>query len=156
MVSPELLRRFRFFAGLTEDQLKEIAMIADELEFMKGDLIFSECELAEGLFILQHGSVDLFYRSEEEFHPTISKEFHIGTINPGEMFGVSALIEPNELNATARAAQDSTSIKIDAQKIQKMVDDNADLGYKLITQTSKVLMERLGATRVQLAAAWVD
>jgi len=42
MVSPELIRRYPFFGGLTESQLAGIAMIAEEVSFPKGAVIFEE------------------------------------------------------------------------------------------------------------------
>jgi CRP/FNR family transcriptional regulator, cyclic AMP receptor protein len=156
MVSPELLRKYAFFAGLNDSQLKNIAMIAEEVSYVKGEQIFEECDDANALYILKNGSVDLYYRSEEEFHPKTRKEFHVGEINPGEAFAVSALLEPYSLNATARAAQDSTTIKVDAVQLRQLMINDAVLGYTLMAHTAKTLMERLGAARVQLAAAWAE
>ena len=36
-------------------------------------------------------------------YTTPPKEFYAGSINPGEVFGISALIEPYTNNATAKA-----------------------------------------------------
>jgi CRP-like cAMP-binding protein len=154
MVSPELLRRYGFFAGLNGNQLKQIAMISEEVSYEKGETIFEECEQANALFILQSGNIDLFYRVVEENQPQNRKEYFVGEINPGEVFGVSALLEPYAMNATARAALKCSTVKIDADALRKLIQVDADLGFNLMMQTSKALMERLGATRVQLAAAW--
>jgi CRP/FNR family transcriptional regulator, cyclic AMP receptor protein len=156
MISPEILRRYGFFAGLSDAHLKEIAMISEKVVYEKGATIFEECDDADMLYILQDGNIDLFYRSEEEYHPTSSKEFLIGEINPGEIFGVSAMLDPYSLSATARTAVTSTIIKIDAKPLRKMMEGEPALGFRVMLQISKALMERLAATRVQLAAAWSD
>lgn len=154
MVSPELLRRYVFFAGLSEEHLKEIAMIADEARYEKGAVIFEEGDEANSLFILETGNVDLFYRVEEPYHPKSLKEFHAGEINPGEAFGISSLVAPHILNATARASKDSTAIVIRAPELRQLIEADANLGCKVMTQIARTLKERLAATRVQLAAAW--
>ena len=41
MVSTELLRRYPFFAGLNDDQLRELAMITEKLEVQEGDTLFA-------------------------------------------------------------------------------------------------------------------
>lgn len=154
MVSPELLRRYPFFGPLDADQLKKVAMLAEEMDIPKGEKIFEECGEADTLYLLVSGGVELYYRSQEEFHPKTRKEFHIGDINPGEIFAVSSLIEPYTLNNTAVASRDSHVIKIDAVGLRKLIEEDVNLGYKLMCQVTKTLMERLSAVRAQLAAAW--
>jgi CRP-like cAMP-binding protein len=156
MISPELLRRYPFFSGLNDSQQKKLAMVGEEATVEKGAVIFEECDEATHLYFLLSGSVDLYYRSEEEFYPKTRKDFHIGEINPGEVFGISALFEPYNLNATARADQASTLIRFDAKSLRQLMDDDLSLGYRIMLNAAKALMERLGATRVQLAAAWAS
>lgn len=152
MISTEILRRYPFFAGLTESQLKAVAMLAQEASYPKDSTIFEECGEANRLFLLLEGSVDLYYRSQEEFHPTVTKNFFVGEINPGEMFGTSSIIEPFELNATARNPVDCRLVEIDAVELRKLMVGDLDLANKLLLAVVKTLKERNGAMRVQLAA----
>ena len=153
MVSPELLRRYSYFGQLSDAQLKEIAMIADETMFRKGEKIFEERQTADRLFILQDGSVDLFYKSEEEFYPKSSKQFSIGEVNPGDIFGVSALIEPFSRTTTAIAAQDGRLIRIDAKDFNNLLAKDDNMAARIMAEMMKAIYTRLEAVRVQLAAA---
>ena len=45
-------------------------------------------------------------------------------------------------------------MKIDAPALRKLFENDHDLAYHMMVQVNKALMERLAATRVQLAAAW--
>lgn len=154
MISPELLRRYPFFGPFNEAQLREIAMIADEFETASGALIFEEQHPAEALYLLLDGSVELTYKSEEEYHPKTRKVFPVGDINPGELFGVSALIEPFKYKTAATATADSRIVKIDAAGLRRLVAADSQMGYELMHQIARVIAERLAYTRVQLAAAW--
>ena len=154
MISPELLRRYPFFAPFSGAQLIEISMISNQEIVETGTVLFEECQPANTLYVLVSGSVELFYKSKEEYHPTTSKEFSIGDINPGEIFALSSMIEPYVLSAGARATQPSNIIKIDARAMRAMFETDWHIGYLTICQVSKSLMERLAFTRVQLAAAW--
>lgn len=154
MISPELLRRFPFFAPLNGAQLREIAMIAEEVSIQAGEQLFEECQPADYLYVLVEGAVELFYKSEEEYHPKSKKEFSVGDINPGEVFAFSALIDPYVLNATGRAAQACQIVKIDAKALRALFEKDPQMGYLMMHQLTKALMERLAYTRVQLAAAW--
>jgi CRP-like cAMP-binding protein len=154
MISPELLRRYPFFGALSDAQLKAIAQIAEEVSFEKGVTLFKECDPAEIIGLLTEGSIDLYYCVGEELNSETRKEFLVGEINPGEIFAVSALIDPYQYSATARAAQHSKVIKIEAAALRRLLEGDCDLGFKLMKQVAKTAMERLAYTRVQLAAAW--
>ena len=59
MISPELLRRFPFFGFLDDMQLKEVAMLAEEIDVEQGTNIFEGEQPAAGLYVMvgrQHRS----------------------------------------------------------------------------------------------------
>ena len=149
MVSAELLRRYPFFGSLTDDQLKRIASISDEVKLEADQVIFEECDPADTLFLLEEGSVELFYRFLKAAAPP--KQFYVGDINPGEVFGISSLIEPYALNATAKASKPGKAIKVKAEALRQFMEKDPILGYRLMIQTTRTTMERLAALRVQFA-----
>ena len=153
MVSPELLRRYPFFAFLDDACQKAIAMLAEEVSYDRGEVIFRENQPAEAFHLLLEGCVDLYYTVEVEYGPQPRREFLVGEINPGEPFGISALIEPYRLTSTARAATPCRVLKIDAAELRALCDENRDAGYALMRHAAKAAVERLHFTRVQLAAA---
>jgi CRP-like cAMP-binding protein len=154
MISPETLRRYPFFGVFDDRQLIDIAMITEEQAFQAGESILEEAELAETFFLLVNGSVELYFAVKVEFGSGNLKELPIGDINPGEPFGISALIEPFIYRNSARASKNSQVIKIDAVALRNFCDQNQPLAYKLMQQIAKAALERLNATRVLLAAAW--
>ncbi len=154
MVSEEILKYYPFFGDLPEAKLKAIAMISDELTFEKGADICSEGQPARALYLLREGGVCLYFKSEEEYHPTVKKEFLVGEINPGEVFAISALVEPYKYSATVRAEQNSKVVKIDADGLHRLIEKDPSLNCVLMRKIAKVLMERLAYARIQLAAAW--
>ncbi len=153
MVSPELLRRYPFFAFMTHQQQQEVAMITDEVEVPANMILFNIDEKADALYLLMTGSVDLHFVVLDENLPALRKDFMIGTINPGEVLGISALIEPYNLTSTAVATQPCTVLKTDALALRDLCDQDHDLAYGLQKQLARTTMQRLHATRVLLAAA---
>jgi|MudIll2142460700_1097286.scaffolds.fasta_scaffold536426_2 CRP-like cAMP-binding protein len=152
MISPELLRRYPFFGQLTDRHLKAIAMISEEEEAKAGTIIFEEKQPARSFYFLIDGSIDLIYSVEEGLKPKTRKEFNVGEINPQEVFGISALIEPYIINATGKAAKDCRYIIIEAKALLAMMEMDYQMGYIFMQHIAKAAMERLVATRVQLAA----
>jgi CRP-like cAMP-binding protein len=155
MVSPELLRQYPFFGRLSEAQLREIAMIAEEETLQSGQVIFREGDPAETLYLLLEGCVDLYFTLAGEKQASVEKGIPVGEINPGEPFGISALIEPHLLTATARATSPSRVLKIDGAALRALLKKDRQMAYQLTHQAAKAAIERLHATRIQLAAAWV-
>jgi CRP-like cAMP-binding protein len=154
MISPEILRRFPFFAHFNEAQLVEIAMVADLVALPKGAVIFEECNPADAMYVLVTGEVELYYKVEEEHKPEFTKEFEVGHINPGEILSLSALIEPYVTNSGARTTAVSTLVEINAPAFRELMEKDWHIAYLTMHKLAKAIMERLAFTRVQLAAAW--
>jgi CRP/FNR family cyclic AMP-dependent transcriptional regulator len=153
MVSPEVLRRYPFFSFMDHKQLQEVAMITEEVTAAANETIFTNGDKADALYLLMQGSVDLHYVVVDKHLPQLRKDFLIGTINPGEVLGISAMIEPYELTATAVATEPGRLLQIDAAQLHELCETEPDLAYGLQRQIAKTTMERLHATRILLAAA---
>jgi cAMP-binding proteins - catabolite gene activator and regulatory subunit of cAMP-dependent protein kinases len=121
MISPELLRRYVFFRNLQEPQLKAIAMLADEVTVAVGETLFEIDQNADTLYLLLEGRIDLKYLVVDRDDPTNRQVYDVGEINPGEAFGISALIEPYRYTSSATAGQESRVLKIDAQSAARVL-----------------------------------
>lgn len=153
MVSVERLRRFPFFGFMNHEQLRQVAMLTEEVELPKNSILFSIGEKAEALYLLVNGSIDLHYVVVDEHLPALRKDFMIGSVNPGEVLGISTLVEPYDLTSTAVTTTPCTLLKMDGAELNRLSEQDHDLAYGLQKQIARVTMERLHATRVLLAAA---
>lgn len=154
MISPEILRRFPIFYGLSDEHLRNLAMLGDEIVIERNALVFEEGEDADRLFLLLDGSIDLFIKSEEENDPSSRRDFAVGEVNPGEIFGLSTLIGPHNYRTTARAATKLSLVVFDGIKLRAMMEQDLTMASKFWSQIASSLMDRLTSVRVQLAAAW--
>lgn len=152
MISPELLRRFPFFNFMDDTQLKAVAMISEEITSVKDELIVEDGKAANHFYFLIEGSVAYYFHVTTEHDPYYNKDYYISSINPGEIFGISALIEPHIYTATMRADKPSRYIKIDALSLRALCEVDQRLSCGLNRSVAKAAMERLQDTRVQLVA----
>jgi CRP/FNR family cyclic AMP-dependent transcriptional regulator len=150
MISPELLRRYPYFGQLNDEQLKAIAMIAEEKTFPKDMLLIKENTPANKLMLLLEGDIDLMYSGGGE--GAICNAL-VGSIAPGEVFGVSALIEPYLYTASSRATVPIKVVEIDGLALRELMEKDTCLGYNLMRNTAIAVLERLRYTQVELAAA---
>jgi CRP/FNR family cyclic AMP-dependent transcriptional regulator len=150
MISPELLRRYPFFAMLNEEQLKAVAMIADEKTCPKDTLILKENTPATRLYVLVEGDVDLVFSGGGE--GAIVNAL-VGSIAPGEVFGVSSLIEPYQYISSAKSTTPTKIIEIDAVALRVLSEVDQNLGCAIMRHIAEAVLERLKYTQVELAAA---
>ena len=153
MVSPEQLRRYPFFMGLDQTHLKAIAMVADEVTFQKGDSLYETDKDADALFVLVDGIVEHYFTVVNSADPKARKEFYLSDITPGEVFGLSSMIEPYRHTSTARCAREGHAIRIQTASLHTLGELDPKFGYSFMYQLARTLTERLEQTRVQLAAA---
>jgi CRP-like cAMP-binding protein len=156
MIPPESLKRHAFFGLLDQEQLKSLCAIADEEESPQGMTLFEEKQPANTFYYLIEGYIDLYQRTFDTYYPKISKDLLVGAVQPQEIFGLSAIVEPYIYHATGRTAHPCKFIKFDGPKLRALINEDCQLGFIFMRQISVALTERLMDTRVQLASAWVD
>jgi CRP/FNR family transcriptional regulator, cyclic AMP receptor protein len=152
MISPELLRRYPFFAFLDEAQLRAVAMLSEEIEVEDGAPVFDNGKPATALCLLTEGSLDLYYVVADREDPELKKEFFLSEMNAGDVFGISALIEPYLYTSSVRASSASRVVKMDGSGLRALCEVDPRMAAGLMKATAKTAMERLNDTRVQLAA----
>jgi CRP-like cAMP-binding protein len=149
MVSPELLRRYKFFSGLTPEEVAGVAMIAEKLSYPDGAIIFHDGDPATHIYLVTSGCVGLVHHIYLDGR---SMNVEVGSTPPGEPCGVSSFVEPYRLTATAQCEGPVTAIAIEAQPLRDMSESNCHLGYAIMRQVACILAERLSYSRIQLAA----
>lgn len=153
MISPEVLRRYPFFGLLNDGQLKAMAILAEPVTWEAGECVFQAGDSANALYLLTEGSIDLYERSQDVHDPELRKDFLVGEVNPGELFGISALLPPFRTTAAAQVNRDSEGIRFDAGKLYHLCQVEIDLENRILRQLTKEIFERLNYARIQLAAA---
>jgi CRP-like cAMP-binding protein len=154
MISIELLRRYPFFGRLGYEQLKSLAMIAEEFKLEDGQVVIEEGKPADALYFLLEGSVALFHPVGSPRLDGGNPEVPVCEINPGEVFSISALIEPHVLTSTARCTGVCRVIRLPAADLQSAFAQDPKLECMMIRCVAEAAMGRLNSTRVQLAAAY--
>ncbi|MCJ7566479.1 MAG: cyclic nucleotide-binding domain-containing protein [Anaerolineales bacterium] len=146
MISPELLRGFPHFSGVSYECLKDIAMISRERDFDPEETLFHEGNLATHLCLMLSGEVSIVYRLGD------NREVVADNLIKGDAFGWSAILEPHQLTASCRGAKSGKFIAIEAEGLRRICDEDYACGYHIVRGVSKALRDRLSAMRVQIAA----
>jgi CRP-like cAMP-binding protein len=156
MIAFEHLQNFPFFAFMNEKQLKAVASIAQEVPFKTGDEICVAHTPSHALQFLVQGSLLYYMVVTSEYQPDYRKEYFIGVVNPGEIFGISSLIEPHLHTATLRADKPGNLIKIDRLALLTLCEEDMHLYVGLMKAVARTAMSRLEMTRVQLVTQMAE
>jgi CRP-like cAMP-binding protein len=133
------------FAGIDEHCAEQLAGCSRTIGFERGETLFREGEPADVFYVLRRGRVAL------ELYVPGRGPLTIETIDPGEVVGWSWLFPPHTWHFDARAVAPVRAIEVNGACLRNKCDDDPLLGYELMRRFSAVLLDRLNATRLQLA-----
>jgi CRP/FNR family transcriptional regulator len=146
MISVEELRYYPHFSGISNHDLKAVAMISSEMNYKKGDRLFLEGNTATHLMFLKSGEVNIVYRLGD------GRDVVADTLVAGDTVAWSAVLPPHRLTASGVGNKDGTLILIEAEGLRNLCDQNFEFGYLLMKEIARTLRSRLSAMRVQVAA----
>lgn len=146
MISPELLRRYTLFGGLSHEMFEAIAQFSDELKLEKDTYLFEQNDSADEVYLVVDGAVELLIDMDEEGE----EREEVEPVVAGEMAGWSALIEPHVYKLSAVATEDSNVIVIKADQLRDLLKNNPETGYMVMQRVAKTIGERLTNMRMRL------
>lgn len=162
MISPELIRRFPFFAGLDLEQINKLAKLGSEEIVEEGHYFFHENDELDKFYFSLEGAIGIVYEvPERDVEHTVADQFArklktkdivISTVGPGEMFGWAGLVPPHTARASAKALAPSRVIAFDSLTLLKEFDKDCGFGYVMTQKAAQVIGNRLRDLRVESLA----
>lgn len=163
MVSPELIRRYPFFAGLKHEHIAALADAAVEQAVNADHIFFREGETLEQFFFLLEGAVaiviELPDNNEKQpvsgqllgtFH---NKDVVVSTVGPGEVFGWSGLVPPPMTTAKAKALTTCRVLVFDCPPLLQAFSQDCEFGYLMMQRAARVIRNRLHDMHIQSLAS---
>ncbi|MCB9637670.1 MAG: cyclic nucleotide-binding domain-containing protein [Myxococcales bacterium] len=122
------LKGVDLFQRLSNEDLGQIAQIAEEVSFEKDEQIIHEGDLGDALYIIVEGRV------------SVSKEgVELTLLNKKEPFGEMGILDNTPRSATIAALEDIRLLKIEQQAFHDLMEDRMEIARGVI----KVLLNRL-------------
>ena len=107
------LKNCKLFEQLTADQLQEIEATTRARSFARNSPIYLPVDETDSVFLLAVGRVKICHLTPE------GKQSILAFIEPGELFGELALIEPGPREEYAEAVEASTVVMISGNTMQR-------------------------------------
>jgi CRP/FNR family transcriptional regulator, dissimilatory nitrate respiration regulator len=121
------------FEGLPPDQLADLASIAIEKPFARGQTIFSEGDPGTGFYVAVAGRVKIYKISAE------GKEQILHIFGAGEPFGEAPVFEGRKFPAHAVALDDSRCLFFPRQAFINLIKSNPSLALNMLGVLSRRL-----------------
>lgn len=130
-----LLREVPLFASLSPEDLKQVAEIAHEHWYNRGDIICREGEAGHELYVIVTGNVSIIKASNG------TSKF-LGIRRAGEFIGEMAILDSMARMATVRAEEDTRTLVIEGELFKAILKDRPDVSFTVARELSRRLRER--------------
>jgi CRP-like cAMP-binding protein len=141
----DVLRGTPIFHNVDSLDLWAIADIAVEHNFGEGQLVFSQGDVADSLYVIESGSVRVLKKGREGNE-------EVARLNKGQHFGEMALIEEECRSATVESAEKTRLIQIEREALDNLLKEHPSLARQVYKAFAKHLSGRLRQTTKDLTS----
>jgi CRP/FNR family transcriptional regulator len=129
------LKKISLFSTVTDSDLKEIVPSFTHVAFKKKEVIFSEGDPPDWLYIVAEGKVKITKLSMD------GKEIILEVIQPMDFFGGVAVLKGFPYPANAMAMEDSKLIRISRTNLMRILNRFPHLMYRMALQLGDRMKE---------------
>jgi CRP-like cAMP-binding protein len=133
----DLCYEYPLFSELSAEQMRAVRQLCREECFYPGYTLFEDGEQAKNMYVLVDGEIEVFFAIGE------SGLVQVDLIEPGEIFGCSALVPPYVYNSTARPKTRIEVLEIDAVSLCKLFKDDLPLAVSIQQHVIQGLLARI-------------
>jgi len=134
------------FQLLRPEQVNALSEVAERVQLKSGETIYSQGDEAEFMFVVLEGQVSL------RTPGTNGVSLLIDQVTEGAIFGYCVCFELTTYALTALCTEDTTLLKIKADALKKLMDQDLIMGYAIQTLISRVYFRRYLETMNKLQA----
>lgn len=135
------LQNVEEFKKVPTDQLAYLAAIAEEVSYLKGDIIFQKQDSPDALYLVLDGEIRLHIDDKE-----------ITTAKSKIAFGSWALFDDEPRVATATAIEESRLLRIDREEFFDLLADNIQITQAIIKSIVSRLKKLITQVGLKTAA----
>ena len=137
----EVLARAGLFQGVEAEAAESLASSLQYADYSRGEIVFSEGEQGDTLFILMSGKVKIGRRAAD------GRENMLSVMGPSDMFGELSLFDPGPRTATATVLTEGRLAHLSHAALRPWLSDRPEIAEQLL----RVLARRLRRTNDALA-----
>ena len=124
------------FAEIPDPIFIRILKIAERISYNSGDVLLTEGEHSDDLFVIISGKVDLYKLNEKDLKPHL-----VAKVDCHDSLGEMRLLKDDVCSLTAEASGTTEMIKLSIKQLK--LEENFELYKALVFSTSHILRDRL-------------
>lgn len=128
-----MLQSVPLFATMTLEQLEAIHLCLSEQHYTREELIFSEGDVGDEMYIVVEGEVEILIKLET------AEPFLLASVGPGSYFGEMAILDNEPRSAAARVSKEARLLVLKGEQLKELVYVMPEIAFTIF----KVLSERL-------------
>jgi CRP-like cAMP-binding protein len=113
------LQRSPLFRVLAPERLEQVAQFLRPATHRRGDVIFSQGDDGEALYLVESGAVKISAQSVD------GREAIIGEVRSGETFGELVLVDAASRSASATAVEDTVTLRLPREAFHDLLESDA-------------------------------
>ncbi len=125
-----------FFSGLSEDEIKTLFGVAQEVTFEKDQTVIRQGQPHSSLFLIAEGMLHVNRKAERS-------DLFLGRLEKGSFFGEIGLFDPGTATASIRAMSKTRLYEISREKFQEFIEKNPAVACKVLSAMMVEMAKRL-------------
>ena len=117
----DLIRKVPLFSRLSKPELRDLAMLADEIDLRDGKEMTRQGAAGREFFVLLEGTADVRKNGRK-----------INTLGPGDFFGEIALVSREPRTATVTATSPVRTLVITDRSFRRLLDESPQVKTKVM------------------------
>jgi CRP-like cAMP-binding protein len=131
----EVLSKTSFFSDSSESVLSALAAKATTRSLVRGDVVFSEGDQPDALYVVLAGRIAIVIDNK----PLDHRETVVALMEEGDLFGELAMLDDGPRSATARAIETATVLQVNYSEVLPMLTLHPDLMWNVVRLLAKRL-----------------
>ncbi|WP_319562562.1 GGDEF domain-containing protein [Marispirochaeta sp.] len=144
MKDRNFLHSVDIFSSLLDEELDILISLLNTLSFKKEELLFSEGDDGEELFIVRSGTMGISVVLAD------GEELEVAEFGPREFFGEMSIFEGETRSATCRAKEKGTLLSLKAGDFFRMADRYPETANRIMHRMLNITARRLRKTNLFL------
>ena len=124
----DLIREVPLFSRLSKTELRDLAVLADEIDLRDGKELTRQGAPGREFFVLLEGTADVRKNGRK-----------INTLGPGDFFGEIALVSREPRTATVTATSPVRTLVITDRSFRRLLDESPQVKTKVMEAMAKRL-----------------
>ena len=125
-----LIRQVPIFAKLDAEELEELASIVEETRIETGQLLFSEGDPGDAVYLIVKGSVRVFVGGDKIGRP----ETTINEAGAGACIGEMAVLDASPRSASVRGLERTRALRVPGEGFKRLLSERPEMSEAIVAE----------------------